>query len=124
MVVAFSPEGFFVGCIQEGGLPWWLSNKESTCQCRRHRFDPRAGEIPWSRKWQPTPIYLPGKSHGQRSLAGYSPQGCKNLGHNLVTKQQAGRRQVAPRVQDCKVDEMEQQMHRNVKDTDKKRFKR
>ena len=41
-----------------------------------------------------------------------------------MTKQQAGRRQVAPRVEDCKVDEKEQQMNRNVKDTDKKRFKR
>ena len=87
-------------------------------------MDSWAGEIPWSRKWQPTPVYLPGKSHGQRSLVGYSPQGCKNVGHNLVTKQQAGRRQVAHRVEYCKVDETEQQMNRNVKDPDKKRFKR
>ena len=34
-------------------------------------------KIPWSRKWQPTPVFSPGKSHGQRSLAGYSPWGCK-----------------------------------------------
>ena len=60
------------------GLPWWLSGRESTCQCRRHRFDPWVGKIPW-RKWQPTPVFLPGKSHGQRSLAGYSPWGCKEL---------------------------------------------
>ena len=33
------------------GLPWWLSGKESTCQCRRHRFDPRVKKIPWRRKW-------------------------------------------------------------------------
>ena len=39
------------------------------------RFDPWAGKIPWRRKWQPTPVFLPGESHGQRSLAGYSPQG-------------------------------------------------
>jgi len=39
--------------------------------------DPWVGKIPWRRKWQPTPIFLPGKSHGQRSLAGYSPWGCK-----------------------------------------------
>jgi len=38
-------------------------------------FDPWVGKIPWSRKWQPTPIFLPGKSHRQRSLAGYSPWG-------------------------------------------------
>ena len=35
--------------------------------------------IPWRRKWQPTPVFLPGKSHGQRSLTGYSPQSCKEL---------------------------------------------
>ena len=37
--------------------------------CRRHRFDPWVRKIPWRRKWQPTPVFLPGKSHGQRSLA-------------------------------------------------------
>ena len=36
-------------------------------------FDPWVGKIPWSRKWQPTPVFLPGELHGQRSLAGYSP---------------------------------------------------
>ena len=42
------------------GLPWWLSGKESACQCRKHRFDSWVGEIPWRRKWQPTPVCLPG----------------------------------------------------------------
>ena len=42
----------------------------------------------WRRKWQPTPVLLPGKSYGQRSLAGYSPRGHKRLGHDLATKQQ------------------------------------
>ena len=46
-------------------------------QCRRPRFDPWVGNIPWKRKWQPTPVFLPGESHGQRSLAGYSAQGHK-----------------------------------------------
>ena len=53
------------------------SGKKSACQCRRHRrhrFDPWVGKIPWRRKWQPTPVILPGKSHGQ-SLVGYSPWG-------------------------------------------------
>ena len=59
------------------GLLSWLSGKESTCLCRRHRFDPWLRKIPWNRKWQPTPVFLLGKSHGQRSLAGYSPWGCK-----------------------------------------------
>ena len=51
-------------------LPWWLSGKESTCQCKRHRSDPWVGKIPWSRKWQPTPVFLPGEFHRQRSLGG------------------------------------------------------
>ena len=40
---------------------------------KRRRFNPWVGKIPWRRAWQPTPIFLPGESHGQRSLAGYSP---------------------------------------------------
>ena len=56
-----------------------LRGKEYTCQCIRHRFYPWVEKIPWRRKWQPTPIFLPGKSHGQRSLAGYSPWVAKEL---------------------------------------------
>ena len=62
------------------GLSRWLSGKESACQsrrCKRHGFDPSVGKITWSRKWQPTPVLLPGKFHGQRSLVGYSLWGCK-----------------------------------------------
>ena len=55
----------------------WLSDKESACQCRRWGFSPWIGKIPWRRKWQPTPVFLPGESHGQRSLAGYSPWLCR-----------------------------------------------
>ena len=43
-------------------LPRWLSGKEPSCQCRSHGFDPWGGQIPWKRKWQPTPVLLPGKS--------------------------------------------------------------
>ena len=46
---------------------------------KRHRFDPWVGQIPWSRAWQPTLVLLPGESHGQRSLVGYCPWGCKEL---------------------------------------------
>ena len=46
-------------------------------ECRRPRFDSWVGKIPWRRKWQSTPALLPGKSHGQRSLIGYSPWGRK-----------------------------------------------
>ena len=57
------------------GLPTSACGKESTCQCRRHktcRFDSWIGKIPWRRKLHPTPVFLLGKSHGQRRLAGYS----------------------------------------------------
>ena len=55
------------------GILRCLSGKESTCQCRSHRFYLWVGKIPWKRKWQPIPVFLPGKSHGQRSLVGYNP---------------------------------------------------
>ena len=54
-------------------LPWWHCGKEPACQCRRRRFNPWFWKIPWRRKWQPSPIFLSGEFHGQRSLAGYSP---------------------------------------------------
>ena len=60
-------------------LPRWHSGKESACHCRRHGFDPWVRKIPWRSKWQPPPVFLPGKSHGQRSLMGYNPQGHKEL---------------------------------------------
>ena len=50
------------------GLSWWLSGKESACQCGKCEFDPWVRKIPWRRKWQPTPVFLPGKSHRQRGL--------------------------------------------------------
>ena len=54
--------------------------KTFTFSLRRHRrvrFDSWLGKIPWRRAWQPTPVFLPGESCGQRSLVGYSPWGCK-----------------------------------------------
>ena len=56
--------------------------KESACQCRRLKrrgFNPWVDKIPWRRKWQPTLVFLPGESHGQKSLAGYSPWSHKEL---------------------------------------------
>ena len=46
-------------------------------QCRRPRFEPWIGKVPWRREWQPTPVFLPRVFHGQRSWAGYSPWGPK-----------------------------------------------
>ena len=79
---------FWPSNIFHCGLPCWLSLKESASQCRRHGFDPWVEKIPWTRKWQPTPGFVPGKSNGQRSLAGYSPWGRKESLHELATKQQ------------------------------------
>ena len=68
------------------GLPGSDSGKEPTCQGRRHktcRFYPWVGKIPWSRKWQPTPVFLPGEFHGQRSLVGYiQSMGLQRVGHD------------------------------------------
>ena len=61
------------------GMPGGSSGKESACQCRRCKrrgFDPWVEKISWSRAWQPTPVFLPGESHRQQSLVGYSPWGC------------------------------------------------
>jgi len=57
------------------GFPGGASGKEPACQCKRYkrnRFDPWVRNIPWRREWQPTPVFLPGESQRQRSLAGYT----------------------------------------------------
>ena len=59
---------------------------KTVCQCRRLRFDPWIRKILWRRKWQPIPIFLPEKCHGQRSLAGYSTWDHKRARHKLATK--------------------------------------
>ena len=56
---------------QPGFLLKYKFNRASSV--KRHRFDPWVGKITWGRAWQPTPVFLPGESHGQRSLSGYSP---------------------------------------------------
>ena len=61
------------------GLPWWLRRPSVRLRCGRPGLDLWVGKIPWRRKWQPTPASLPGKFHGRRSLAGYSPWGPKEL---------------------------------------------
>ena len=64
------------------GFPGCAFGKEPTCQCRRHRDSgliPGVGKIPWKRKWHPTPVFFPGKLHGQKSLVGYCPGGRKQL---------------------------------------------
>ena len=78
------------GTGESGGLPslgshrvghdWRDLAAAAACLlCGRPGFDPWVGKIPWRRKWQPTPVFLPGESHGWRSLLGYSPWGRKVL---------------------------------------------
>ena len=66
---------FICDYTQTFGLPWWLSLWRINLQCRRPGLDPWVREIPWGREWLPTPVFLPGESHWQRSLVGYSPWG-------------------------------------------------
>ena len=71
----FSMSHVICGAFQGGAC-----GKESACQCKRCKrqgFYPWVWKISWSRKQKPTPAFLPGKFHGQRSLVGYSPWGCK-----------------------------------------------
>ena len=74
------------------GFPWWLSGKNQPVNAGDTGEEGRWGsewvrKIPWRRKWQPTPVFLPGKTHGEGSLVGYSPWGSERVGHDLVTKQ-------------------------------------
>ena len=64
------------------GLPRWHTGEESACQCRRCGFDP------WSRKWQPTPVFLSGEYDGQRSLPGYFCGIPERVRHHSATEQQ------------------------------------
>ena len=71
--------------ISVSGLPRWHSGKESTCQykrSKRHRFDPWVGKIPWRRKWQPTPVFLTGKSPWTEEADGLHCTGLQRVGHN------------------------------------------
>ena len=66
------------GTTERLTLPGGSAGKVSACN-EGDRFDSWVRKIPWRRKWQPAPAFLPGKSHGQRSLAGCSPWGGKEL---------------------------------------------
>ena len=73
------PSSFFliIKLYMLGGFPGGLGGLSVCLQCRRPRFNPWVGKIPWRRAWQPTPVFLPGESQGQRKLSGYSPWGQK-----------------------------------------------
>ena len=74
--------------IYLSGFPGGARGKETACQSRRpkrHRFDLWGRKITWRRKWQPTPVFFPRESQGQRSLMQYSPQGRKEQDTNEMT---------------------------------------
>ena len=74
--------------IDMGQFPGDAKGKEPTCQCRkckRCRFNPWVGKIPWKKSWQHTPVFMLGESHSQRSLVGYSTSGCKESDTTEVT---------------------------------------
>ena len=78
------------------GPPSGSGGKQCACQCRshgRHEFHPCVRKIPWRRKWQRAPVFLPGISHGQRSLGGYSPQ---RVRHDWETEHAHASRQTGP----------------------------
>ena len=64
-------------CPRASQMALVVKNLPAKARDRRDRFDPWVGKIPWRRAWQPTPGFLPGESHGQRSLASYSSGGCR-----------------------------------------------
>ena len=74
------------------GLPRWFSGKEPACQCTRHGLNPWVRKIPWRRKWQSIPVFLPRKSHGQRGLAWDH----KRVGYDLAIKQQCTHTYICP----------------------------
>ena len=104
-LVAYSPRGGGVGndlvtaCTHTQSLCILLLRRcVSRCKCcstavegaRRHRFDPWVWKIPRRRKWQHIPVFLPGKSHGQKRLVGYGPGSSKRVRHHVLTTQQEG----------------------------------
>ena len=68
------------------GYPHSSAGKDSACNAGDPGSIPGSGKIPWRRKWQPTPVFLPGKSHGQRSLAGYIVHMFTRVRHDSATK--------------------------------------
>ena len=66
---------------------WWLVVKNPSANVKRCRLDPWVRKIPWRRAWQPTPVFLPGEPHGQRTLAGYNAQRCKESDTTEATSQ-------------------------------------
>ena len=74
--------------MQASLVAQWENLSAMQVDCKRYRFGPWVGKIPWRRSWQPSPVFLPGEFHGQRSLVGYSLWGLQRIRHHFITKQQ------------------------------------
>ena len=77
----------YAGLMIQMGLPWQLSGRESACNAGDLGLIPGLGKLPMRRAWQPTPVFLPGEPHGQRSIAGYT-HGITESDRTEATKQQ------------------------------------
>ena len=71
---------FSLSFPRNAGFSGGSDSKESVCNTTGPRLNPRVGKIPWRREWQPTPVFLPGEFHEQKSLVGCSLWGCKESG--------------------------------------------
>ena len=88
-IISIVLENYLHSSYLLGAFPGDANGKESACQCRRHKrcgFDSWVRKISWKREWLPTPVFLPKESHGQRSLVGYNPQGCKESDMTKATQ--------------------------------------
>ena len=84
-----------------------VKNLPANARNKRHQFDPWVRKTPWRRKWQSTPVLLPGESHGQRSLVGCSPQGCKELDTNwsdFTHMHATGKEAMSSNLYECNID--------------------
>ena len=83
----YKPMTYYIGKVPRLNVGFYCSSdgKESACNAGDLGLIPGSGRSPGEGKWQPTPVFLPGKSHGQRSLVGYI-HGVSRVGHNLVTR--------------------------------------
>ena len=79
-------ESFSCACINTSGLPWWLSSRKSACQCKRPRFDPWVGKIPWRRAWLPTLVFWPGEYPWTEDPGGLQSMESQRVGLNCMTK--------------------------------------
>ena len=84
LVKSIERQWFWIRVLTPIGFPWWLRQYRICLQCRRPRFSPRVGTIPWRRKWQRTAVFLPREFYVKRSLAGCSPWGYRRVGHTFT----------------------------------------